>query len=117
MNDLASIKVELKANGTGLVEVNGEDISDRIRGLALQVVPGQTPVMTVHQLASASRFEGQGIVQVQSDPQVVADSILRFLEAMDPEELERVSLERQSWGDSAIESMLAVMKEWAGARN
>ena len=115
MGELAKFSITTKPNGTGTFEINGEDLSDRVRAATVQIIAGQAPVITIQELVAGGDLQGEGVVYVQKSSDV--NGIVSFLDAIDPDELERVSLERMGWGDSTMRAILDTLKEWAGARS
>jgi hypothetical protein len=110
---LAKFRIDASPLGRGAVEVNGEDVSERLSGLRFEMRAGQPPLLTLVHTAAHGVIEGEGIVQVQSD--TGRDSIIRFLSHIDPTILEAEVLNRLGMGDEGTMRMaLQVLLEWVG---
>jgi hypothetical protein len=86
---LAKFDIRANPDGTGTVIVNGEDVSDRVRGFVLTAEAHQIPQLQLWMNASGE-LSGEGIVrQSQADGELIAG----FLSALDPSQLEKDVLE------------------------
>lgn len=113
MTALSTFSVTTDAVGPGKVVINGEDVSDRIAGVAVVAEVGQPTIVTLRQPPAAGEISGEGIVRVRT--QGAGDGVVEFLEAIDPKELERVTLGRLGGlcSRSPIAETLELLKEWA----
>lgn len=113
MTALSKFSITTDAVGPGTVVVNGEDVSDRIAGVAVVAEAGQPTIVTLRQPPAAGEISGEGIVRVQQ--QDAGDGVLAFLEDIDPKELERVTLGRLGGlcSRTPIAEALEQLKEWA----
>lgn len=112
MDGLAKFRIESAPTGRGTVEVNGQDVTQEISGLAFDMRPGQPPLLTLHFIAAVGVLEGEGIVHAQSAT-TDGDGLVEFLDAINPKLLEEAALEESGWGDNQTEIMLTVLKKWA----
>jgi hypothetical protein len=107
----ARIAISTDAVGFSSVEVNGRDVTDEVQGYRLESVQGQPSVVTLY-ASAAGAIEGEGIVQVQSGD--VGDAVAQFLSNVDPQELERVAIDRSGMGDGNLTKlMLETLSDWA----
>lgn len=110
MSATAQFKVTADAVGHGTVEINGEDVSKRVAGVAVVVEVGQPTVVTLRLVPSAGELSGEGIVRVVDE----GDSVLSFLEDIDVGELERATLEGLGPGSGTpVAEALEHLKRWA----
>lgn len=85
---MASFKLFPNPVGPGRVEIDGEDVTDRVAGVQVDAAIGQPTVVTLH-VQAGGVIEGDGVVQVMNptavdDAQVICD----FLDHVDPAILE-----------------------------
>lgn len=110
MSATAQFKVTADAVGHRTVEINGEDVSSRVAGVAVVVEVGQLTVVTLRHLPAAGEISGEGIVRLVDE----GDSVLSFLEDIDPKELERATLDGLGPGSgSPVVEALEHLKRWA----
>lgn len=111
---LAEFSVDTTDPGHPLVSVNGEDISARVRQVAVNAPAGVIPTVLI-EVSAGARIEGTGVVQIDSgaDPSSV---VLDWLGNLDADELERVALESMGgFGTGSTgEAFVAVLKGWVG---
>lgn len=100
--------------GPGRIEVEGEDVTERIAGCEVHAAVGQPTVLTLH-LQRGGVIEGEGIVQVAQLSDVdEGDVICRFLDAVDPEILEVEAFRRLGPGQmNTTAASLDVLKAMA----
>jgi hypothetical protein len=108
---LATFVAEL-APGRVHLTVNGQVVQG-ITGLRIDAQPDAVPTITVRQHAFTVRLAGQGVIEVIDPDLDPVDSIVAFLDAIDPDELERQALEGHSMATSMTATMLATLKRWA----
>lgn len=111
MTELADIQMRLSPNGMGEILVNGEDISDRVVNLGLQMRPGQPLVVNVQQIAGAVELIGSGVVNVTTPGAEDQQAIRRFLDRLDPSALEAKVLEEGSLDQGIMETAIQLMKK------
>ena len=110
---LADVKVRLNAIGSGVVEINGEDVAKRITALTIQAEPRRPVQVAVYHSGALVDFEGSGIIHVTptSDLSLLQD----FLGNVDAAQVEEEALKRLSWGQegSTTDVILQVLREMA----
>ena len=110
MSGAAKFSITTDVVGHGRVEVNGEDVSGRVTGVAVVAELGQATVVTLRHVGGTAEISGEGIVKVRDD----ADSLVAFLDDIDVKELERLALDRLDMGSGTpIAEALELLKEWA----
>lgn len=72
------------------VVVNDEDVTAEVRRAAVDVRAGELPVLHLEMARPRGHVEGRGVVQVHHEPDV--ESVLEWLAAIDPAQLEREAL-------------------------
>jgi hypothetical protein len=109
-----AINFIVKTEGTSAkVEIDGQDVSDRISAYQIHHADGNMPVLVLHQLAGVSAIHGRGIVQVVPD-RSDASSVVGFLKDTDHEELDKAVLENLEWGnDTTMKVALEILIKWA----
>jgi hypothetical protein len=98
--------------------VGGQDVTRLVSRATVDVRAGDLPQVYLELARSASveDFEGEGIVHtVREVPEDPAAACLRFLEPIDPEELDKAVLSSMEMGGPQTygEACLAVMRAWA----
>lgn len=112
MVDLASFQLD----PDGRVYVNGEELAG-VASVRVDRVAGMPhPVVTITHHADVAPITGQGVVWVpvaDTGPDPLAE-VLRWLGALDPEQLEQQALDRQGWGSGSLAAeVLAVLADLA----
>ena len=100
--------------GPGRVEIDGEDVSDRVAGVQVDAAIGQATVVTL-MVQAGGVVEGDGIVQV-ANPSAVDDAaiICDFLANVDPALLEQEAFRRLGPGQmNTTAAALAVLADLA----
>lgn len=114
---LAKFRIESSPLGRGSIEVNGEDVSDRVSSLQFEMRAGQPPILILHHVAASGAIEGEGILQI-ADSGTGQEAIERFLRNIDPGMLEVEVLNRLGLGDdSTMRIALEVLLEWVRGSN
>lgn len=86
--------IEVDPVGHALVEVNGQDVTDRVAALRVETQLGQPSIVTLWQSATGT-IEGEGIVQVTSGEETgTLEEAARVVSELDPETVERAAIER-----------------------
>lgn len=101
------------AGGPGTkIEIDGKPVLNAT-SIAVKTAIGEVTKVYVEMLGEGT-VEGEGIVHVVRDG--TADSIAAWLAQIDPDELEKATLERFGLlGDGSVgASMLEVLGRWAG---
>lgn len=116
----ASFCVDLNQPGQPGVVVNGQDVSAHVRRAVVISAPGEMSTLQL-EVRGTGRIEGQGVVQVllDSDGSEVAetDTVVRFLDSIDPIELSALALTSASgMGADPVAGMLAALKSIAAGR-
>lgn len=110
VSTLARFEITTDPVGPGSVVINGEDVSDRVSGVAVVAEAGQPTVVTLRHLAGSAEISGEGIVKVVEE----GDAVVSFLEDVSVTELERATLEGLGPGSgSPIAEALGHLKRWA----
>lgn len=112
---LATFKIEATPLGKGAIELNGEDVSDRVSSLVYQMRPGQPPLLDIHYVSAKGVIEGEGIVQVVDDSANPHKSLVQFLKNIDPALFEADMLNRMDFGSSTGETAIEVLLEYASS--
>lgn len=86
--------------GGGTLHVNGDDLSDQVRGLRLEAAKGAPTTLTLWSVGDAV-IEADGVV-VHEVPIAPVDTMRRFLAQIDPKVLEGKALERAGWDDAPL---------------
>lgn len=111
---LLSFSVDVDANGTARVLLDGQDVSDRIAGVNVAARPGQPPVLTLLH-AGEGPIEGEGIVRVVEEGLDQREAVLAFLSNLDAAEVDRQALEKMQWGSKSLTAtVIEVLKEAVG---
>ena len=103
--------------GPGTVEIDGEDVTDRVAGVQVDAAIGQATVVTLH-VQAGGVIEGEGIVQV-ANPSAVDDAeiICDFLANVDPALLEQEAFRRLGPGQvNTTAAALDVLADMARGR-
>ena len=100
--------------GPGRVEIDGEDVSDRVAGVQVDAAVGQPTVLTIH-VQAGGVIEGDGVVQVANPSEIDdAEIICGFLANVDPALLEQEAFRRLGPGQmNTTASALAVLADMA----
>ena len=100
--------------GPGTVEIEGDDITDRVAGVQVDAAVGQPTVLTIH-VQAGGVIEGDGIVQVANPSDVDdAEIICDFLANVDPALLEQEAFRRLGPGQmNTTAAALAVLADLA----
>lgn len=107
-------KIQTEAVGFSSVEIDGQDVTERVQGFQTQSVIGQPTVVILHS-SGKGPIEGEGIVQVSAGDE--AQAVVDFLSRIDPETLEREAISRSDWGEGNLTALaLQILQEWAGKR-
>lgn len=111
--DHALFKISADDAGRGQVVVNGDDVSRLVGAYSVTHQAGKPPTLTLQLRPGVGDIEGVGIVQVvKADDE--RNAILAFLDAVNPEELEQLTLAGLGMGEgSATPRMIEVLKGWA----
>jgi hypothetical protein len=102
-------------HGLRSIIVNGADWTDSVAGVQVTSQPGQPTTVDVRVIgADMDRFEGEGIVRAHDDSDD-RQAIIDFLDAIDPDELDRQVLASFGFGDggSPIVRCIQVLREAA----
>lgn len=94
---MALVRFELDLTpGGGRVVVDGVDVSDRVAGVRVDAGVDQIPHVLL-ELAGEGTIEGVGVVETAStfDPA----GVVAFLEALDPESVEKAAGDGLGWGE------------------
>jgi hypothetical protein len=112
-----AVEIELK-DGRSRVVVDGVDVAPAIEGLRFDMSarPGDVPRLV---LAMRPRGDHHVVLPeciVVTEPEEPGgDEVLRFLNAMDPDEVDRLALENADMGDyGGTRLILDVLKKLAG---
>lgn len=109
---LAEVKISLGLSPS--IEVDGENITDRVAFVGFAVEPGVT--IPVIQLGMKGEFEleGQADVDVLRSPGA-SEQVLAFLESLDPQQIYEKAMEDEDLDGKGgvVGAILRVMKEKA----
>ena len=115
----ADVKVTCDLIGSASIVINGTDVADQVRATQIITRAGEPTIVVTELIASATVFEGPGIVQVIPSPdgqaKLVAETVQDFLDDINPEGLEAAALEQCAPNESVIKAALRVLREQAGA--
>jgi hypothetical protein len=105
-------KFKLKVSGTvaEVLEVNGQDLTGQVRAVRFDGAALDVGRLIVEFVTDDVEIEGEGIVYVQR-----GDGAAEFLKTVDAQMLEAAVLEKTEWGQSPVETVLAILKELADA--
>lgn len=104
------VKVDIRAlPGDIRVEVNGEDVTRSCVAARLDLCKNDVPRLTLELMPNAT-YEGAALVQV-AEPLDTVSVIERFLDAVDPQELEEKALQGSDLGTSVGQSFLQALRE------
>jgi hypothetical protein len=107
--------MDVAANGTGRIVVAGQDVSQQVRGFTFNAQVGEPPMLTLYEMAEGG-IEAEGIVRVVEDGLDQRQAVVEFLSNLDPEELNRVAMEKMSWDPAASpgQGFISALKEMVG---
>lgn len=112
--DLATWKISGNV-GRVDVEVNGDDISGQVRRVAVLLDRDRIPSLQL-ELEGAGTLEGTGIVKVILDDEQaevpLGQAVLRFIESVDPVELEQ-QIMQGGMGDGVATACLRALRGMA----
>lgn len=98
MTSLARWSIDVDALGRGSIEINGEDVTDRIaewQAVGQQGGPGLT-TLSVRLVPGAATITGEGVVEVALS-EVDAGAVVRsWLDDIDGDEIERLALQNDN---------------------
>lgn len=118
MSAIEPAQVEIKIGPYGLTgfSVNGQDCSRAVRGLVLSANSDEVPVVEVQMVPGEMEISGPGIV-VFTDPTVdKSQSIIDFLESLDPVYVDGKSLDSMDFNTSPTVALLETLKEIARSK-
>lgn len=97
-----------------VVEVAGQSVGHLLRRVSVDLRPDQLPTLYMEANVEGS-IDAEGLIveliPCGHDPN---EDVTRFLEAIDPDLLEKVVLNRAEWGaGNAMQITLDVLREWA----
>lgn len=113
---LAHFRLNTKGHGhSSTVEVNGQDVSRHCRRAVLMLDAREVTVLQL-ELSGSGEVEGDGIVKVILDEDQaevpLAQTVLRFLDSVDPQDLEQRVL-MSGMSDGPVPAVLRALKELA----
>lgn len=94
------------------IEVDGQDISHKLRGVRLVLEPRKIPELWLEQTPNSSEIELEGVVYVVGppDPQDTLRLVKQFLQNLDPQMVEQEALESLQWGEDKSVAMAVIQK-------
>lgn len=92
------------------VTVNGEVVEGLAR-VSLDIQPNQAPVLFLTFAQSAGVTEGLAQVAAVQAAGDDAEAVRTFLDSLDIETLEKMSLERAGWGVTPTQAMIDALRE------
>lgn len=99
----------------GTLTVDGADVTGKVGALSVQMQAGRPPQLTLYGVAEGA-IAADGVVVVKNDLDA-REAIIAFLDAVDPEELDRVATaEARAYEGSQMSAVLAVLRRWAGGQ-
>lgn len=112
MSSIQKFEIDLSAVGERRVVVNGVDLSDQVSRVTVDTQALAVPIVYLegHGIGTIT---GEGVVIERVDDR---ESVVAFLEAVDPDRLEKVALEGAGLEGTAAgptEAMLETLKRWA----
>lgn len=110
---MALARFQLITEGTELrLAVNGEPVAG-LASVQLIAAPGKVAQLVVQQRGDVL-LEGEGVVHVQPEAVGARDLVLAWLDAIDPQQLERDALNTLGWGDETLpEAMVSMLRKLA----
>jgi hypothetical protein len=110
------VKIDSSKNGV-TIDVDGEDVTDRINGLRLTTGAGQAPVVLFELAPRGVEFEGDAIVEIVN-PERDRQVLIEFLTGVDARWLEEAMLSNDmSTGpaDAALKALIDKARTEHGA--
>lgn len=95
----------------GRIEVDGEDVTDRVTAADLHFGEHEPSVLTLHHRPGSGPVEGEGIVQLVDYLENPVELIRRFLDSVDAAALEQAALESLDYDSSTAEAFIAALKD------
>lgn len=111
---MTRFKIEAKPVG-GRLAVDGEDVSDHVRGVTVQLgVDQPTRVIVELRPGADGVLTGDGVVEVVRNG-IVGEAVAAWLDKIDGATLSRAALDRDGGleGPDPVEQALKILKEWA----
>lgn len=106
----AEVKAQVDALGNGTLEVNGEDVSNRVTGFTIRAARNSPTEVFVEMRPGATSFEGEGVVKVFGAEEDFLAAMDRVLAGMPAQAIEQEVLMRDGQG-SFGELFIAVLRE------
>ncbi|GEM_PF-7107365 len=97
----------------GRIEINGHDITNNIEGVELYVGHDRASILRVYAVPGTGVIEGAALVEQVAD---TSEVISAFLEAIDPDELDRDALANADASTNLTATMLTILKHYATGR-
>lgn len=102
---LSDVKIKFDAAGQGTVELNGEDISNKVRGVNVLLQSGELSLVNIQFIAEVE-IEGTGMAS-----NVFGMNTLQMIEGLSPGDIERDALAGLGMGDNVTEAILTHLKK------
>lgn len=85
----------LARGGEAKIVVNGQDLTNRTRAVALFAASDQPTTLQIH-MYGQGKVEGAGIVEVHTHTK---EGTKRWLRSLNPKEIDQLALNKSGWGD------------------